>query len=427
MKLLYLECSMGASGDMLMGALYELCPDQERFLCFMNQLFPEVSVRHQITEKCGIKGNHISVLFDGMEEAELLAEREQEHHKHPHTHHHDETGHVHHHSHSSLQDIWNRIDGLDIPDKVKQDAKKVYERIALAEASVHGSDPAHIHFHEVGSRDAVCDVVGVCYLMHELAPDKVIVSPVCTGFGEVHCAHGILPVPAPATALLLENVPSYAGAIRGELCTPTGAALIGYFADEYGSMPVLTDKKCGYGMGTKDFAQANCLRAFYGRSIPDEKKSAAAEAACQGPNDRAVELSCNIDDMTGEDIGFALDRLWEQGALDVFTVPVQMKKNRPGIMITVICRAEDSDGLAGVLLKYTTTFGVRRKDCDRYILNRNIEKQETPFGGIRIKTGEGYRVLKSKPEFEDVARCAREHHISVEEVRRYMKDGGTGE
>lgn len=404
MKTLYLECNMGASGDMLMSALYELCERKEEFLDFMNGLYPDVTVTDETRERCGIKGTHINILIDGREEHEYMEEHHHDHHGHDE--HHD---HAHSHSHTSLQDVWDKIDSFSIPAEVKDSAKEIYRTIAAAEAAVHGSDMEHIHFHEVGEKDAVCDVLGVCWLIYALAPDRICASPVCTGYGEVRCAHGILPVPAPATEMLLREIPSYAGTVEGELCTPTGAALIGYFSEEYGSRPMMTKKQCGYGMGTKEFEKANCLRAFLGDGI-------------QGENDMVAELSCNIDDMTGEEIGFAAERLRENGALDVFTVPVQMKKNRPGIIITVICNIEDADRMAEDMLRYTSTLGVRRKDCNRYILNRSFEEYELPDGRIRKKCAEGYGIQKSKFEFDDLAAYAKAHGMTIEDIRALIQD-----
>lgn len=394
MKTLYIECAMGAAGDMIMAALLELHPDPEGFLARMNALgLPGVAVRRKSSSKCGICGTHISVTIDGNEE-----------HCDDHDHHHDH----HHHHHTGLSDIRALIDGLPLPEIVRGNAAAVYNRIAEAEAHVHGMPVDHIHFHEVGTLDAVADVVGVCLLMDEFAPQHVVVSPIHVGSGQVHCAHGILPVPAPATAWLLRDAPIYGGSVRGELCTPTGAALLTHFAHDFGPMPTMRVRAIGYGMGTKDFESANCVRALLGESTDN------------APNDQIVRLECNLDDMTGEAIGFACDRLFEAGALDVFVQPIQMKKNRPGQLLSVICAPSDADGLAQLMLLHTTTLGVRRQDMARYALDRRTETRPTPFGEMRFKVAEGFGIRKCKPEYEDLARIAQREGKPLSEVLRQL-------
>lgn len=273
MKTIYIDCQMGAAGDMLMGALLELVPDQEGFLERLNQAgIPGISVEAQKSVKCGITGTHMTVLVKGEEEESLDVSREvkpleSEHdheqvHHHHHSHGHDH-GH-HHHSHFSMEDVTRIIDSLNVEDKVKEDVKNIYQIIAQAESQVHGRSVAEVHFHEVGAMDAVADITGCAMLFHELRAEKIMASPVTTGYGQVRCAHGILPVPAPATALILQGIPCQAGRIEGELCTPTGAALVKYFAGEYGRMPEMIMEKIGYGMGKKDFEAANCIRAILG-------------------------------------------------------------------------------------------------------------------------------------------------------------------
>jgi hypothetical protein len=302
-----------------------------------------------------------------------------------------------------VKDINGLIDGLDIPERVKADAKAVYALIAEAESRVHGRPVTEIHFHEVGTMDAVADVVGVCLLMDLLAPEQVIVSPVHTGSGQVCCAHGILPVPAPATALILQGVPSYGGQVKGELCTPTGAALLKHFASRFGDRPVMAVEAIGYGMGKKDFEQANCVRAFLGES--------------EGEKETVTKLECNLDDMTGEDIGFAMERLFEAGALDVYTQPIGMKKSRPGILLSVICRTGEADRMAEEIMKHTTTLGIRRQDMSRYVLPREIGTVETPCGPVRVKRAAGMGTEKAKPEYEDLAVLARKNNVSLRTIR----------
>lgn len=265
MKTLYLDCGMGAAGDMLAAALLELLPAQERAeaLAQLNALgIPGVEFTSEPAVKCGITGTHITVKVNGSEEDEAMHAHAHEHH---HGHSHGEHSHSHHHS--GMQDIEHIVEGhLDLPEKVKRNILAVYGLIAQAESHAHGVPVAEIHFHEVGTMDAVADVAAVCLLMDRLAPEQVVVSPVHVGCGQVKCAHGILPVPAPATAYILTGVPIYGGKIRGELCTPTGAALLKQFATRFGDMPVMTLQAVGYGMGKKDFEAANCVRAMLGEA-----------------------------------------------------------------------------------------------------------------------------------------------------------------
>ena len=423
MKTLYLECAMGAAGDMLTAALLELTGDRQAFLDKMNTIgLPGVRVVAEESVKCGITGTHIRVTVDGAEEESADAEEHHHHHvhdhEHPHEHDHDhgqphdeahehEYSHGHHH-HASAADIEALIDGLDVSERVKKDAKAVYGLIAEAESKVHGRPVTEIHFHEVGTLDAVADVVGVCLLMETLSPDQVIASPVHTGSGHVHCAHGILPVPAPATALILQGIPSYGGQVRGELCTPTGAALLKHFASGFGDRPVMTVEKTGYGMGKKDFERANCVRAFLGES--------------EGQREIISRLECNLDDMTGEEIGFAMEQLFAAGAFEVYTQPVGMKKSRPGVLLSVICRTEDADRLAGEMMKHTTTLGIRRQDLSRYVLKRKVETVDTRCGKVRVKYASGMGVERSKAEYDDLAAQARERNMSLNAVRRMIRE-----
>ncbi len=306
-----------------------------------------------------------------------------------------------------MADIEALIDGLNVSDRVKADAKAVYALIAEAESRVHGRPVSEIHFHEVGTRDAVADVVSVCLLMEAIDPDEVAASPVHVGSGQVRCAHGILPVPAPATALILKDVPIYGGRVRGELCTPTGAALLRHFVTRFGDRPVMRTAAVGYGMGKKDFEQANCVRAFLGES--------------EGLREPAVKLECNVDDMTGEALGFAMERLLRAGARDVYTQAIGMKKSRPGVLLSVTCMPEDADRLAAVIMRHTTTLGIRRMDISRYVLNRRIETAETPYGPVRVKKAWGMGVERSKPEYEDVAALADRHGVPLTDITDTIK------
>lgn len=264
MKTLYLDCQMGAAGDMLTAALLELLPDPDAFVKRLNDLaIPGVQTARKKVTKCGISGTQISVTIHGVEESEEMHEDAHAHlhHEHGHPHKHEQE---HNHPHSGIKEIEQIVTELKLPQKVQEDVLSVYKLIAEAESHVHGIPVSQIHFHEVGTMDAVADITAVCLLMHELTPDTVIASPVHVGSGHVHCAHGILPVPAPATAYLLKGIPIYGGEIRGELCTPTGAALLKHFVTRFGAMPVIKIQSIGYGMGKKDFPNINCIRAMLG-------------------------------------------------------------------------------------------------------------------------------------------------------------------
>ncbi len=405
MKTLYLECNMGAAGDMLMAALSELVPDPDAFVAKMNALgLPGVRVERQKSEKCGIVGTHMAVTVDGAEEHDHHDHNhhDHDHHDHDHDHHDHDHHHAHGHHHASVSDIESIIDGLDVPAAVKADAKAVYGRIAEAESAVHGRPVALVHFHEVGALDAVADVVGACLLMREIAPEQVIVSPVHVGSGEVRCAHGVLPVPAPATARILEGAPIYGGGVRGELCTPTGAALLRHFATRFGDMPAMALEKTGYGMGAKDFERANCLRAMLGETAE------GGETAC--------ELRCNLDDMTGEEIAFAAEALRSAGALDVWTEAVGMKKGRPGVLLTCLCAPEREAEFAALMLKHTATIGVRGQTVRRYTLAREEIRLDTPRGPVRAKRSRGYGVDRVKPEYDDLAEIARREDLPLRDV-----------
>ncbi len=391
MKTLYLECSMGIAGDMLMSALYEIIPDKEEFLKEINSLnIKGALVKSRKMEKCGIWGTYMEVLING----------EKEGHDH-HDHHH------HHHEHNSLEDINTIINSLNVSETVKNNAIEVYKIIAEAEGKVHEKKVDQIHFHEVGNIDAIVDIVGNCILLDKINADKIVVSPIHVGSGQVKCAHGILPVPAPATALILQEIPIYSGDVSGELCTPTGAAIVKHFADEFGPMPEMKMSAVGYGMGTKDFHKANCVRAIIGKE--------------KDRTDQIVELAANLDDMTAEAMGFAIETFMEKGALDAYGEPIVMKKSRPGTKLVCICNEKDKETMLEIFFKHTSTLGVREYRCKRWVLDRYSEEVETSFGKVNIKTSEGFGVKRVKVEFDNLAKIARENDISLEEVNEEIK------
>ena len=428
MKTLYIDCGMGAAGDMFSAALLELLPDKEKFVNELNALgIPGVVYRAEPSEKCGITGTRMVVMVNGEEEESCDGHHHHEH-EHGHCHEHEHEHSHHHHSHSGLADIEHIVcQHLPLPAKVKADVMAVYKLIAEAESHAHGVPVTEIHFHEVGTMDAIADITAVCLLMERLAADEIVVSPIHVGSGKVKCAHGLLPVPAPATAYILKDIPIYGGDIQGELCTPTGAALLKHFATRFGAMPVMKPKAVGYGMGKKDFEAANCVRVILGeKEHPKNTAPAGAEGRASTETDETenknededivFQLSCNIDDMTGEAIGFATERLFEAGALDVYTVPIGMKKSRPGVMLCAMCREAHKPEIISAIFKHTSTIGIRENLLRRYVLDRRAEKVETPYGPVRCKISSGYGTEHRKYEYDDISRIAEEKGLSIEAV-----------
>lgn len=389
MKTLYIDCGMGCAGDMLTAALLELHTDREAFIAKMNAaLGGRAFITARADSKCGIKGTHVSVLINGDEEGAVLC---------------------HEHEPTSIAEILGFIAAAPLPDKVRCDAAAVYKMLADAESRVHSTPVENIHFHEVGSIDALADVLNVCMLMYELAPEKVICSPISVGSGSVHCAHGVIPVPAPSTEVLLRGIPYHSGDIESELCTPTGAALLRHFADAFAAMPLMTVEAAGYGTGTKDFKRANVVRVLLGET-QDERES-------------VIELVCSIDDMTAEDLGFALERLLEAGALDAYYTSAGMKKCRPGVELNCICKVSERDTVLNCIFKNTSTLGVRERECRRYTLDRSFRTVKTPLGEVRMKVSYGFGVHREKPEYDDLARISRETGLSISEIKNTIEKG----
>ncbi len=444
MKTLYIDCGMGAAGDMLTAALLDLSPLKAAYVARLNALkIPGVTYELEKAVKCGITGSHMSVKVNGIEEDEHLHDHHHDdehdhehehdhHHEHDHEHEHSHGGHSH--THTGMHAIEHIVWDLHLPEKVEKDVLAVYRIIAEAESQVHGQSMDQIHFHEVGTMDAVADVVAVSYLINNLKVDQIIASPVHVGSGTVKCAHGILPVPAPATALILKDMPIYSTDIRGELCTPTGAALLKHFVNRFDVMPTMSVSAIGYGMGKKDFPRANCVRLLLGETmepaVAGQPEFHAPETAVQRtvipsgktPEDVVLELSCNVDDMTAEELGFAMERLFEAGASEVYTIAIGMKKNRPGTLLRVICSEKQKADLVKVIFKHTTTIGVREAVTYRNVLKREFETVETPYGPVRLKKVAGYDTEREKFEFDDLSRIAKEQNINLREARKIAEE-----
>ncbi len=377
---------MGIAGDMFASSLLELV-DKNKMLAKINKVFVGIAeVSATPAKKCGIIGTHFEVKIGAHKEVE---------------------GH-HHHEHSTLQSINKKIGDLSISERVKKDAEAIYLAIARAESAVHNESVEKIHFHEVGDIDAMVDIVSTAMLMEELGAEKIIASPIAVGSGYTKCQHGILPVPAPATALLLAGIPTYNDGIKGELCTPTGAALVKYYATSFGEKPTMVVEKIGYGMGTKDFERANCVRVYLG------------ETECQNNNYTAgtvTEITFNVDDMTGEDMAYATSVLLKAGAREVFTTAVMGKKSRMGQLITVICDCGQEDKFCDLIFKHTSTIGVRYSTLKRKMLSRNITEVNSQFGAVRCKVSGSLDTQKSKLEHDDLVAIAEKTGYSLAEIK----------
>lgn len=437
---LYFDCFSGASGDMTLGALLHISGAEAHLRAELKKLGieDEYHLHVQKTAKGGVEGMDVDVHIERGSEDDhfLLAEQGHHHghghehdhphehgrshghdhhhgHPHDHDHHHEhphDHGHDHGHSHDhgrNLTEILALIDGSALDEKVKASAMRIFRRIGEAEAAVHAVPMDSVHFHEVGAVDALIDVVGACILMHHLAPERVLCSPINVGSGTIKCAHGIFPVPAPATARILKDIPIYQEG-RGEMLTPTGAAILAEFAQGFGEMPAMRVGKIGYGYGKKDMGRLNCLRVLIGQ----EEQQA----------DDPVLIETNIDDMTGEQFGFALGEL-RPLALDAWLVPIYMKKERPGSMLCVLCAREQVDAVCDSLFKHTTSLGLRIGSVRRRVLPREVKTVETPHGPVRVKLAGGM----AYPEYEDVARIAREQDMPYTQAYRLAQGAGQEE
>ncbi len=404
MKTIYIDCSMGAAGDMLSAALLDLMPEKEAALDRLNS-FGLKGVKYSLerVSRCGIAASRLVVTVNGEEEGAA-----HDHHEAPH---HVQHAH-HHHHHHGLNDILNIIESLELPRDVKANASAVYRLLADAESKAHGRPVGEVHFHEVGAMDAVADITAACWLISELAADEIVASPVNVGAGSVQCAHGTLSVPAPATAALLSGVPSFGDTdIKSELCTPTGAALVKTFAKRFGPQPAMTVSAVGYGAGKKDFTfKANILRCSVGESAEETSE-----------ND-VVEIKCNIDDMTGEDAAFACEEIFKSGALDVVTIPAIMKKGRPGIVLAALCEPKCRQAVIEAIFRHTTTLGIRESLCRRTVLKRRTEEITLKDGSVvRCKVAQlPDGSVRSKPEHDDIAALSRQSGRSLSEIRSLL-------
>ncbi|MCK6485509.1 MAG: nickel pincer cofactor biosynthesis protein LarC [Phycisphaerae bacterium] len=380
MRIGYFDCFSGAAGDMIVAALLDAgCPQQELLDGLASLRLSDARIEIAKVKKQGFAATRFVV-----------------HTSAP-------AGHRH------LKHIREIIAAAALPPRVAERALAIFKRLAQAEAEAHGTTIEKVHFHEVGAADAIIDIVGAALAVELLRLERIICSFIPTGSGAVRCEHGLMPVPAPGTAALLRGAPIAASDEPGELTTPTGAAVLTTLADAYGPLPEMSLSSVGYGAGTREGASMpNLLRIFIGESAgsPDD-----ADA------DVVVVLEAQIDDATGEQTGYARERLIAEGALDVYATPVQMKKGRPGVLLTVLCAPDRADTLEEILFVETTTFGVRRAVNMRHKLARSIERVPTPYGDIGVKVGRrGGRIVTASPEYEDCARAARAHDVPLRDV-----------
>jgi uncharacterized protein (TIGR00299 family) protein len=451
MKLLYLDCQSGISGDMTLSALIDLGASIEYISEYLKKLpIDPFTLSVKQVDKRGISAKLLDLQFDEAVSVAHGHEHSHSHdhshshedkhshshghshdyghthshehaHDHGHTHSHDHThdhgshSHGHHeiahddghhsHSHRKASTILQMIENSELPARVKQRSLAIFQVIAEAEGKIHGMDPIEVHFHEVGAMDSIIDIIGVCLALESLGIDRIAASQVPTGHGKIMIAHGLYPIPAPATAEILKGVPLADFHVRGELTTPTGAAFLKALADDYGYLPAQTIENIGYGAGKKNFEHPNVLRAVLFNMENSNQR------------EKITVLECQLDDFSGEGLGHVMEKLLAEGALDVYFTPVTMKKSRPGTLITVLAKPENSFYFEELLLRETSTFGVRKTEWSRRILSREFKKVETIYGEITVKVGilEG-EIIKMYPEYEEVKKAASKYNVPLMDV-----------
>ena len=398
---------MSAKKLMILAALLDAGLPLEALKNALGSLGVDHELVVQRVMRSGIAATHVSV------RDKEHSRRQNSAHDHSHGHSHEpghdrssDHSHIHHHDHRTLAEIAGLIDGSSLSAAGKLRAKALFQRIGEAEAAIHNMPIEQVHLHEVAALDSIIDICGAVFALEWLGADEIVCSPVNVGGGTVHIAHGAFPVPAPATLRLLAGVPVYSSGLPAELVTPTGALIVSDYASSFGPMPAMVAHKVGYGAGTKDFPGVpNVLRVVIG----ERTQEAGAESI--------VQIECEIDDMNPQIFGLLIDRLLADGALDVFYTPVQMKKNRPGILVTVLVLPDARETVSGILFSETTTIGVRYQAMTREVLDRQVVTVETALGAIRFKVASRRgRVLNAAPEFDDCVRLAAEKGLPLKEV-----------
>ncbi len=400
--ILFLDCFAGISGDMTLAALLDAGVEE----AFLRKELDKLGIAGEYElivsrdRKMGITGTRVDVKLH--------------HHGHGHQHTHE------HHGHRNLSDIEKIIDSSALAAEVKEDSRHIFSLIAEAEAKVHGKPVSEVHFHEVGATDSIIDIVGAAICFNALDPDRILCRPPELGGGFVRCAHGTLPVPAPATAEILKGFPVRSGGVDSEATTPTGAAILAHYADEFIENPAYKAGRIGYGIGHKDFAIPNVLRVFIAEGT--EQLSEGTEQLSKAAGlDHGINylIECNIDDMNPEDYEVLMEQLFDAGALDVYIQPIIMKKSRPGHIISVLSRADEREALVLKVLEHSSSFGLRVFPVEKYMLHRSIVAVKTVYGEVRVKYGcRNGRPVKMKAEYEDCRRLAAAAGVRPEDVRR---------
>jgi uncharacterized protein (TIGR00299 family) protein len=440
MRIAYLECFSGMSGDMFLGALVDAGVPSR----LLDETVAALGVGARLgisrVVRSGLSATKVDVWVDGEKDLPREEDWEQERVARPpsaadsHVHEHEQSHHgevslakapaPHTHSHGrGLTEIRQIISAASISETAKRTAIAIFEALGRAEAKIHNVAVEKVHFHEVGAVDAMVDIVCAAVGAEALGVDEIICSPLNVGGGTVKCAHGTFPVPAPATVELLADAPVYSSGLQAELVTPTGAAIVKTLASRFAAFPEMRIEKSGYGAGSRDFpGHPNVVRLTVG-------EAASNALAAKTASETITVLEANLDDLNPQVFGYVMDRLFEEGALDAFGMPVQMKKNRPGALLTVLCRPEDASKLTQLIFTETTTLGVRRRDETRQTLARRWENVRTPWGEVRIKIASmNGTVTNYAPEYEDCRRIAAEHHVPLKTViqeaaRAYLGNG----
>lgn len=399
MKVLYFDCSSGISGNMTLGALLELCEDPLYLENELSKLHVDGYHMHiSKTQKNGITGTYVDVHLE-----------HDEHHIHHHEHHDHDHSHHHEHVHRNLFDVEKIIDDSDIDPKAKELAKKMFMRVALAESKVHNETLENVHFHEVGAIDSIVDIIGTAILITHLNPDCIYSSVVNDGYGFIECAHGTIPVPVPATCEIFAESQALTRQIDidTELVTPTGAAIISELASHFGAQPTMNVQKIGWGCGSKELRIPNVLKVLMGEIKEN--------------NDQIVVMESNIDDCTGEMMSYTMEKLFENGALDVFFTPIYMKKNRPAYRLTVSSHLNNQETLENIIFQETTTIGIRYRYEDRTILEREIIDVETKWGTLKCKKVIHNERVFIYPEFESAKVLAQNNGIPIKDIYNHLK------
>jgi pyridinium-3,5-bisthiocarboxylic acid mononucleotide nickel chelatase len=404
LRVLYFDCFAGAAGDMLLGALLDAGMPFEELKRALGSLAVEgwdVSV-DRVT-KTGITATKFSV-HEHAHQGSGIGDQGSGHHHH---HHHD-------HGHHSLDEIFAAINRSSLSDTAKARAIGMFRRLGEAESAIHGIPIDKIHLHEVGALDSIIDIVGAVFAIEWFKADRIVVSPINVGSGMVRTEHGVFPVPAPATVSLVKHAPVYSSGIQFELLTPTGALILTEFASEYGPIPPMTIEKVGYGAGDRELKETpNVVRVLVG-----EAEDLKTQDSRPRTDMRVAVLECEIDDMNPQIFGVLMEKLYAAGALEVFYSAVQMKKNRPGTLMTIVAKPEEREAMTEIVFRESTTIGIRHQELSRECLDREMVTVTTTLGPVRFKVARrGGRVLNAQPEFEDLAKLSNERGIPIKDIQ----------